>query len=197
MPSYSKHLTFFGNIGVAKINKNVKMQSKLKDRGITCMMLGYDIDSSGDTYRLYNLTTRSVFRDRNVTWLNKPFGEYMNSKKRDNYFGEDEDSVSAHSDSDTADLNHHEGAKKMRRTSSSTNVNSSESEPVSSRTRSRLSNVRPTTFAGLNDINEVTHALMALVGGTDTSKDAPLNFKEAWDHPDSSERFLWRDAIRK
>ena len=34
---------------------------------------------------------------------------------------------------------------------------------------------------------------MALVGGTDTSKEVPLHFKDAWDHPDIAERKLWRD----
>ena len=43
----------------------------------------------------------------------------------------------------------------------------------------------------------MAHALMALVGGTDTSKNVPLNFREAWDHADITERNLWRDAIKK
>ena len=38
---------------------------------------------------------------------------------------------------------------------------------------------------------------MALVGGTDTSKEVPLTFREAWDHEDPTERKLWREAIRK
>ena len=52
-------------------------------------------------------------------------------------------------------------------------------------------------FAGLSDVNEMTQTLMALVGGTDTSKEVPLTFRDAWDHPDIAERKLWRDAIRK
>ena len=45
--------------------------------------------------------------------------------------------------------------------------------------------------------NDVAHALMALVGGTDTSKQIPSKFQEAWNHQDHVERDLWRDAIRK
>ena len=79
------------------------------------------------------------------------------------------------------------------------------SAPVSSRTRSHFVtptratqyNLRPAIFEGLNDINDMAHALMALVGGTDTSKNVPLNFREAWDHADITERNLSRDAIKK
>ena len=43
----------------------------------------------------------------------------------------------------------------------------------------------------------MTHALMALVGGTDDSKKIPLTFNEAWNHDDIVEREQWREAIRK
>ena len=46
-------------------------------------------------------------------------------------------------------------------------------------------------------IEDVAHGLMALVGGTDTSKDVPETFQDAWHHPDPEERKLWREAIRK
>ena len=38
---------------------------------------------------------------------------------------------------------------------------------------------------------------MELVGVSDTSKDVPMNFQEAWHHEDLSERKLWREAIIK
>ena len=86
------------------------------------------------------------------------------------------------------------GAKMTVPTSTQDNTSSA---PVSSRTRSKTQNLRPALFAGLRDVNEMTQTLMALVGGTDTSKEVPLHFKDAWDHPDIAERKLWRDAIRK
>ena len=115
MPSYAKHLTFFGNIGIAKKNIDVKMQSKLKNRGILCMMLGYATDSSGDTYRLLNLNTNAIFKDRNVTWLDKTYGDYVRSKSEftRKYFDGEDGSSNYNSDSDddnmVPELN--EGAK--------------------------------------------------------------------------------------
>ena len=47
------------------------------------------------------------------------------------------------------------------------------------------------------DKSEVAHALMDLVGGTDTIQEVPITFREAWDHHDETERILWREAIRK
>ena len=46
-------------------------------------------------------------------------------------------------------------------------------------------------------LSDMTHALMALVGGTDDSKNIPNTFDEAWNHEDLTERELWREAIRK
>ena len=46
-------------------------------------------------------------------------------------------------------------------------------------------------------MEDVTHGLMALVGGTDTSKQVTIRFQEAWNHEDEEERNLWREAIRK
>ena len=198
MPSYAKHLTFFGNIGIAKKNIDVKMQSKLKDRGILCMMLGYATDSSGDTYRLLNLNTNAIFKDRNVTWLDKTYGDYVRSKSEftRKYFDGEDGSSNYNSDSDDDDMvpELNEGAKMTVPTSTQGNTSSA---PVSSRTRSKTQNLRPALFAGLSDVNEMTQTLMALVGGTDTSKEVPLHFRDAWDHPDIAERKLWRDAIRK
>ena len=45
--------------------------------------------------------------------------------------------------------------------------------------------------------DEAAETILALVGGTDTSADVPTTFDEAWNHPDPTERKLWREAIRK
>ena len=78
-------------------------------------------------------------------------------------------------------------------------------EPVSARTRSKKETFE-SHIAELQDleykfmgekkrlmtIEDVAHGLMALVGGTDTSKDIPETFQEAWNHPDPEERKIWR-----
>ena len=49
----------------------------------------------------------------------------------------------------------------------------------------------------LADFDEAAETIFALIGGTDSTADVPLTFKEAWDHKDPTERKLWREAIRK
>ena len=48
------HLRTFGETGVVKDNKK-KMYSKLENRGIVCLFLGYAADHPEDTYRMLNL----------------------------------------------------------------------------------------------------------------------------------------------
>ena len=215
MPKYAGHLKTFGDIGFTKRN-DLNLTSKLTNRGVACMMLGYATSNATGTYRLLNLETSHVFKSRNVRWTNKSYGMYKREilvedvSDSDDDFEVDDDSpiqnqgeISASPPSiPTRRVTFQEGSETI--------------EPVSARTRSKTTPTAnlaqelkdlETSFLSakqklftehmLMSPDDVAHGLMALVGGTDTSKEIPLTFREAWDHADPVERKLWREAIRK
>ena len=49
----------------------------------------------------------------------------------------------------------------------------------------------------LKNYDVTAETLLSLIGGTDTSREVPQTFQEAWWHEDENERKLWREAIRK
>ena len=70
MPRYAKYLRPFGSIGYAKFGDS-KIVSKLKNKGVECIMIGYAKDNASGTYRLLNTKTNSVFKSRNVQWTGR------------------------------------------------------------------------------------------------------------------------------
>ena len=74
------HLRTFEETGVVKDNKK-KLHSKLKDRGIVCLFLGYAADHPEDTYRMLNLETKKVIITRDVKWINKMNNKTRNEKR--------------------------------------------------------------------------------------------------------------------
>ena len=72
-PAYSKHLQAFGKIGIAK--KGNRITSKLNDKGVMCMIIGYATDNASGTYRLLNLSTMKVFESINVQWLDMNYDQ--------------------------------------------------------------------------------------------------------------------------
>jgi hypothetical protein len=57
-----------------------EIQGKLKNRGTTCMFMGYSVDHSNDVYRMLNLETKSIIHSRDIVWLDKSFTEWFSSK---------------------------------------------------------------------------------------------------------------------
>jgi hypothetical protein len=57
----------FGEIAVAKAT--MKIQSKLANKGIPVMFLGYSDVHATDTYQMLNLKTKRVIQSRNLRWL--------------------------------------------------------------------------------------------------------------------------------
>ena len=65
IPTIYSNLIEFGRIGWVKLGKK---QAKLDVKATKCVMIGYSPDHAGDTYRMYNPTTKKVINSRNVTW---------------------------------------------------------------------------------------------------------------------------------
>ena len=73
IPNYAKHLKRFGEIGVVKKGG---LQSKLENKGIDCLFVGYADDHSGEVKRMMNLKTRKIFLTRDIKWLNMTYNKY-------------------------------------------------------------------------------------------------------------------------
>ena len=73
----------------AKLNR--KMSGKLEDKGNVSMMVGYAENHAGDVYRMLNLRTKKISLSRDICWLKKSYGEYMNLKKQGSEDSSDEE----------------------------------------------------------------------------------------------------------
>ena len=196
MPRYVAHLQSFGKMGIAKKNDS-KIMGKLTNIGVPCMMLVYVTNNAAGTYRLLNVETNNVFKSRNVRWIEQSYGEYFKSKQ-------DVEDTDDDDDSEKESLPFmNQGATTAPVSSPSRPIidqEGSKVDPVSSRTRSKapsgnlaqeLEDLEISFFSAKQkllaqnsflSVYEMIHGLMALVGGTDTTKSVPLTFREAWDH---------------
>ena len=75
-PKYAKNLRAFGDMCIVLDQSKRKIRSKLDNRGILGMMVGYHDEHAGDVYRLYNPKTKRIMTSRDVRWLNKSYGTY-------------------------------------------------------------------------------------------------------------------------
>jgi hypothetical protein len=42
------------------------IQGNLKDRGMSCMFIGYSVNHANDVYRILNLDTKSIIQSRDL-----------------------------------------------------------------------------------------------------------------------------------
>ena len=83
---YAKHLQTFGEISVTADTFNKVGNSKLDTRGRLSMfmgynihmLMGYNIQHTGDVYRLLHLWTNHVIYSRHVQWQGKMWNEFYN-----------------------------------------------------------------------------------------------------------------------
>jgi hypothetical protein len=86
-----KHLKSFGEIGIVTKSNTSKIRSKLSDRGIPCIFLGYAKDHAPNMYRMLKLDTNAVILTRDIIWLNKLYWKYMGMTKLKKYQGKEDD----------------------------------------------------------------------------------------------------------
>jgi hypothetical protein len=72
LPPFAQTVHTFGEAGTVTI-KSRTFQPKEKERGITCMMVGYSPDHGAGTYRMFDPNTNGVHQSRDVTWLRRKF----------------------------------------------------------------------------------------------------------------------------
>ena len=71
LPKFSKHLRKWGEAGVVTLRDLKK--SKIQDKGITCMFVGYSPDHAGACYRMYNPDTSRIHTTRDIKWLGRMY----------------------------------------------------------------------------------------------------------------------------
>ena len=73
LPRFTKKFRKWGEAGVAKTK--ILKTPKIGDRGVTCMFVGYNTDSSDDVYRMWNPETKCLHHTRDIRWLGRRFYE--------------------------------------------------------------------------------------------------------------------------
>ena len=206
---YEKYLRIFGEMVISKDPNTYK--SKLEPRGRICMMLGYAENHSGEVYRLLNIETNKIVLSRDVQWLNKMWGEYMNVKRvvplqdyqeeieddeEENKAseGEIEKKVKLETGRDETSENPQQLNRELRNLKWGANTEKGGNE-ILGRTRSETKTIRNET--GNLAMESLFHELCLYSAVNTNNPDEPKTFEEAWNHPNSEEREKWREAIRK
>ena len=70
-PAYAKHLRTWGEAGTVTLKGT--FPGKLADRGVQCMMVGYALQHTGDTYRMWDPNTNRIHTTRDIIWLKRMF----------------------------------------------------------------------------------------------------------------------------
>ena len=133
MPSYSKYLREWGEAGVVKTKTNTT--PKLADRGVTCMLVGYADNHTGDCYEMLNWKTKRIMTTRDVLWLKRMyFGKFNGEIQKDKsstVSQDDENTVETlvHAEEDNNENNSQdEGSEKEPGIEIEQNVNTDDNE---------------------------------------------------------------------
>ena len=198
MPSFSKNLRVFGEMGVVLDQQNRKIKQKLSNRGKTHIFVGYSSRHSSDVYRMYNLETKRVTVTRDIRWLGMTYGKYMS--KEENLPDEQPACDDSDEDEDVKTENFFEISeaepvvyeKPVTRSMSAQRTEEKNDTEDNSRLTGELRRLHTSWNPVLNEVVD-----FAMVGGTDDLHENPTYFNEAWNHEDPQERKHWRDAIKK
>ena len=200
-PRYARNLRAFGDMCIVLDQSKKKIRSKLDNRGILGMMVGYHDDHAGDVYRLYNPKTKRIMTSRDVRWLNKLYGAYYSEQDTGSRFAELGRDMS---DSDESSDSEDEGAtnqliKPVTRAAVPPSHRSRRTKnPRLNNALKKLNTSYNPTIMGAIALNMMEPMEdFAFVGGTDDDYRNPSTFQEAWHHPNEEDRRKWREAIRK
>ena len=142
-------------MGIVRIYKK-QIKSKLDNRGIHCMFMGYSKDHKEDVYCMLNLSTLKIKNTRDVIWLNKSYGEWKGIKGHLLNKFELAEASSSDVDSDKS------SKPKTRKTAKSGNTSSENSSNNKDEESDNSSNIPDQTGAKLQQAED------NLVGGDET-----------------------------
>jgi len=69
-PVWARHLRIFGEAGTVTIKER---NTKLDDRGVPCLFVGYPLNHPSDCYRMYDPETKRVHLSRDIVWLKRMY----------------------------------------------------------------------------------------------------------------------------
>ena len=155
-------------------------------------MVGCVKQSTGDTYRMYNLSTNRVTSTRDVKLKNRLLEEMKTEpKQQDDYYTASEDEEESTQTIDSAKQEDDTSAREPRQ--SQRLKTRSEAEIKVARALRKLDILGNVAITGLIFVDD----LAILVRWTDDSYDNPETFKEVWEHPNRTEKEFWREALRR
>ena len=82
LPNYIYSMKRFGEMAIVKDNRS-NIKSKLEDRGIEAMFVGYSDDHGKGVYRFLNIRTGRIIISKDIIFLDKTYGEYRNMNQRE------------------------------------------------------------------------------------------------------------------
>jgi hypothetical protein len=186
-------LRSFGKIGVATTKANI--QSKLKNRGTPCMLVGYSVYHANDVYRMLNLDTKSIIQSRDIIWLIEAYHNWIEEKVSQKKEIDDED------DDFIANSNF-QGINILQNTlKSSQDQDELKKEKIYRAMHLLESSFNSEASTVLQNIKQrreilLEQANVALFSGIAIDEESST-FDEVWNHDDPKSREKWRDANKK
>ncbi len=192
-PVYKKHWRTFGEQGVITLTSGITMKSKLQDRGIKAIFLGYAANHTGNVYRMQNLETKKILITRDVKWLDKMQGKEIGGD--DTYQLDDEDiQIQLTEETQEDHLQDPPEEEKEEIEPIAQDNQEPERPPRFSRAVKAL---QPYNRPGcLKQEGEIHQFCFCVPEGANDLDDTPTTFKDAWHHKDLKKREKWREAIR-
>jgi len=194
-PDYEANLRTFGELGIVTETPGQSIKSKLQDRGIKCMFVGYASNHAGNVYRMLNLKTKRVILSRDVRWLNT----FIVTDREEN------ETYEIEFENDDNRLNYLEGRENGPGEQQQDEEENPQENPQPEQNRNlpqprlirELRGLEPFNNPGRLEIEGENNQLCFFVPDTNDDDDSvPLTFQDAWYHEDPEERAKWREAIR-
>jgi Reverse transcriptase (RNA-dependent DNA polymerase) len=193
---------------VTKSNTS-KIKSKLSDRGIPCIFLGYAKDHAPNVYRMLKLDTNAIIITRDIIWLKKLYWKYMGIMKVKKYQIEEDDNSNA-SIVELID-NFHEEKKSVERSvvenieeEKTVEIKNNQFASMNDREeriprwqRNLQTFYNPSGREDEDDVVSLEYGEIAYLSMLEGSVDEPKIFNQAWNHIDDNDRKFWRQAITK
>ena len=200
LPPYVDTLQSFGNIAIIKENKMIK--SKLDNRGIEAMFVGYADDHAKGVYRFLNLKSGKIVMSRNYVWTNKTYGEFRNINGKETQTSYDvEIEINTNPSINNEQPTNNEPIHDPPTPQEDDDIAPQRPAKIPREIRNLDTSYNDASQMYVDEImDDVSQefAGFALSGEEVLSyPDEPTSFEEAWYNADPREQEGWRSAIKK
>lgn len=196
-PRYANYLWTFGEIGI--MAKHNDITSKLENKVIPIVFLGYSEIHAGDTNRVLSIKTTKILITRDITWMDLMVQDYINKSIEIEKLSSNDiimDNIEEYSSIQNSNVIQSNNAvppnhfTKELQSDLLHQINEEESTDGITMRRGKI--LTPTNLCNLSmDMNPILSTI-----NTKTNQ-LTSTFKEAWDHPSHELRSKWKYCIRK